>query len=475
MNFTDMIILAFSNLWRTKLRTLLTTLGVVIGIGALTSMVSFGTGMQKNVTDAFKNNDLFTSITVTSKKVNLDEIATGNVGQMAEALKSEGKPLTDSVLEAIRAIPGVELAYPNLEFAARIKLLGDSASLNVAAMPGAIRQYKPFNDLLAGAFFTSDTSRSVVIREETLSSRLKIKLLKKGGEVTLTHSDSVTGVKLMHPDSLIGKTISLVTMSVNKSKIPMALLGMMRKNPEMPFDETITEVKICGILKRQGEFGRGVFNGNLIIPLKTAEAIPKLGFSSVWDLLDQKKKEGAYGSIHVRLSDMKRMNEVKKALEEMEVGVFTISDQLAEIKRAFLILDSLLGAIGAIALIVAGLGIINTMVMSILERTREIGIMKAIGGSENEIKMIFFVEAAVIGFIGAIFGLVLGWIVTKIATFVMNTQFLPSGEDPINLFYFPVWLILGAIAFSLLISLAAALYPATRAARIDPVKALRHD
>jgi putative ABC transport system permease protein len=159
----------------------------------------------------------------------------------------------------------------------------------------------------------------------------------------------------------------------------------------------------------------------------------------------------------------------------MEVGVFTISDQLAEIKRAFLILDSLLGAIGAIALIVAGLGIINTMVMSILERTREIGIMKAIGGSENEIKMIFFVEAAVIGFIGAIFGLILGWIVTKIATFVMNIQFLPSGEDPINLFYFPVWLILGAIAFSLLISLAAALYPATRAARIDPVKALRHD
>jgi putative ABC transport system permease protein len=195
----------------------------------------------------------------------------------------------------------------------------------------------------------------------------------------------------------------------------------------------------------------------------------------VWDLLDQKKKEGAYGSIHVRLSDMKRMNEVKKALEEMEVGVFTISDQLAEIKRAFLILDSLLGAIGAIALIVAGLGIINTMVMSILERTREIGIMKAIGGSENEIKMIFFVEAAVIGFIGAIFGLILGWIVTKIATFVMNTQFLPSGEDPVNLFYFPVWLILGAFAFSLLISLAAALYPATRAARIDPVKALRHD
>jgi ABC-type antimicrobial peptide transport system permease subunit len=250
---------------------------------------------------------------------------------------------------------------------------------------------------------------------------------------------------------------------------------MLRNKPEMPFDETVTLLKVSGILKKSGPFGNRGFSGGIIIPIGTAQKIPKLGFSSVYDLLDTKHKPGTYSSIHVRISDLKKMDEVKNALKEMKVGVFSIADQLSEIKRAFLILDSLLGAIGAIALIVAGLGIINTMVMSILERTREIGIMKAIGGSENEIKMIFFVEAAVIGFIGAIFGLILGWIVTKIATFVMNTQFLPSGEDPVNLFYFPVWLILGAFAFSLLISLAAALYPATRAARIDPVKALRHD
>jgi putative ABC transport system permease protein len=89
--------------------------------------------------------------------------------------------------------------------------------------------------------------------------------------------------------------------------------------------------------------------------------------------------------------------------------------------------------------------------------------------------MIFFVEAAVIGLVGALFGLVLGWIVTKIANLVMNLQIIPDVAEPVNLFYFPIWLILGAIAFSILISLAAGLYPAMRAARIDPVKALRHD
>jgi len=131
--------------------------------------------------------------------------------------------------------------------------------------------------------------------------------------------------------------------------------------------------------------------------------------------------------------------------------------------------------IGTIALIIAALGIINTMLMSILERTREIGIMKAVGGSENGIKMIFFVEASFIGLIGAIFGLLLGWAVTRIANQIMNARIIPDLNQRVDLFYFPLWLILGAVAFSILVSLAAGLYPAIRAARIDPVRALRHD
>ncbi len=257
--------------------------------------------------------------------------------------------------------------------------------------------------------------------------------------------------------------------------MPNALFSMLRDKPELPFDETTTRLEVIGILKRAGQFGANVFSGGAIIPTGMAEKIPKLEFSSVWDILNNKNQKGTYGSIHVRLTHMKKMDEVKASLDAMDVGVFTIADQLEEIKRGFLILDSILGAIGAIALIVAGLGIINTMVMSILERTREIGIMKAIGGSEKEIKMIFFVEAAVIGFVGAIFGLFLGWLVTRVANMVMNAQIIPDGMDPVNLFYFPLWLIFGAIAFSILISLAAGLYPAIRAARIDPVRALRHD
>jgi len=475
MNLFDMTLLGLSNLWRTKLRTLLTVLGVVIGIGALTSMVSFGTGMQKNITDAFVSNDIFTSITVTPRKLDFNEIATGDAKLLTEAAKGESKPLTDSILLAIRSIKGVELAYPNLEFPARVKLLDDSASLTITAMPAALGSYKPYSELLAGSFFPTDSARFVILREEILSSVFNIRLIKSGEHSTLSHSDSIKGVKLMHPDSLIGKSISLISMSVNQSGIPSALFGMMSGSSGLPIEETLTELKIGGILKQKGQFASGMSGGQVIVPIATAESIPRLVFTSIWDLLDNKKKEGTYGSIHVRIDDMKNMDAVKKELDAMEVGVFSIADQLQEIRRSFMIINSILGAIGAIALMVAGLGIINTMVMSILERTREIGIMKAIGGSETEIRMIFFVEAAVIGLIGALFGLMLGWVVTRVANFVMNLQIVPDGIEPVDLFYFPMWLILGAIAFSILISLAAGLYPAMRAARIDPVKALRHD
>jgi ABC-type lipoprotein release transport system permease subunit len=89
--------------------------------------------------------------------------------------------------------------------------------------------------------------------------------------------------------------------------------------------------------------------------------------------------------------------------------------------------------------------------------------------------VIFFIEAGIIGFIGAIFGLVLGWVVTLIANTIANTQFLPAGESPVDFFYFPAWLIFGAIGFSVILSLLAGMYPAIRAAGVDPVKALRHD
>lgn len=474
MNLPDMILLAMANLRRTKLRTFLTTLGVVIGIGALTSMVSFGTGMQKNITDAFEANDLFTRITVTPRQINLDDMAAGNVSEMAAAMNQETTPLNDSLLEIIKQLPHVKIAFPDLAFPARIRLMNDSANTRVQAIPSEMKVFRPFDDLLAGEFFEHDSVKKMIIRKEYLQ-KLKIKLIEGDEPVVLSKEDSLKGFKLIHPDSLIGKPLKMITVSMNASNIPGMVLGMISNNGRMPFDETITGLEIAGITRQSETIGDNAYNGGVLIPIGLAKKIPKLNFSSVWDLLDKKNTGETYSSIQVRVDDIQKTGEVADQLRALNVGVFSIIDQLEEIKRVFIILNSLLSAIGIIALIVAGLGIINTMVMSILERQREIGIMKAIGGSESEIRMIFFVEVSLIGFTGALFGLALGWVVTKIANLVVNTQILPPDMEPVNLFYFPAWLIVGAVLFSLLISLAAGLYPASRAARIDPVRALRHD
>jgi putative ABC transport system permease protein len=473
MNLQDMTRMGFSNLWRTRLRSTLTVVGVVIGIGALTSMVSFGTGMQKNITDAFKENDLFTSMNVTPKKINMEEIMEGDVSGIADMMGEKPEPLTDSILKAIREIDHVEIAFPEETFAGKLKLNHRETQKSIQPFPASMRRYNPYNDLLAGDFYPSDSSRAVVIRWETLRD-LGLIVDYPGLEYTLSREDSLKGTRIIAGDSVIGMEITLFTAALNED-FPSNPLGILMKRNFEPFREVERNYTICGIVERRDEFSFDRFRGGLFIPELTAREIPRVSFSSVWDILGGDRGQGTYSSIYVRVDDMEELTGVRKQIEAMGVGVFAIADQLKEIRRSFLIMDGLLGAIGTIALIIAALGIINTMLMSILERTREIGIMKAVGGSENEIKFIFFIEAACIGLVGAVFGLMLGWVVTRIANSIMNSAIIKSELGPIDLFWFPLWLILGAVAFSVVISLAAGLYPAIRAARIDPVRALRHD
>jgi putative ABC transport system permease protein len=159
----------------------------------------------------------------------------------------------------------------------------------------------------------------------------------------------------------------------------------------------------------------------------------------------------------------------------MGLRVFALADQFQEVQKGFLIMNMVLAAVGMIAIVVASLGIVNTMVMSILERYSEIGIMKAVGASDRDIRRIFFFESSVIGFVGGVFGFALGWAVSGVINRVVNYFLAKQGVPFITYFSFPAWLIVGAVTFSVAVSLAAGVYPAMRAARIDPVRALRHD
>ncbi len=475
MKIGDMIELGFANLWRTKLRTTLTTLGVVIGIGALTSMISFGTGMEKNITEAFKNNDLFNSLTVTARKIDLESIAEGDVSSLTNQVNQTVTRLSDSTLAQINDVEGVNIAFPELTFKAKLKVLDKDREVTVSGIPHSLETYQPFNNITYGSFFENDSSAVVIVRWETLK-RMKIIVEDPDEPVKFNFEEKDQKFLVLPPDSLIGKPIQITTAVMDYSNLALNPMKLLSGNREIPFKEKTTTFILGGIIKKKTQFDNQNVRGDVLVPYKTANKVPRLGFTNIWDVLGGDSNDGGYSAIYVRLKDPKFMDPVVKTLkDDLGLNVFAITDQLKEIRRGFLILDGILGAIGTIALIVAGLGIVNTMIMSILERTREIGIMKAIGGSENQIKWIFFVEAGSIGLVGAVFGLILGWIVTRIANQIANSQFMPAGEPHVDFFYFPLWLIFGSVAFSILLSLIAGLYPAIRAARIDPVRALRHD
>jgi predicted lysophospholipase L1 biosynthesis ABC-type transport system permease subunit len=235
---------------------------------------------------------------------------------------------------------------------------------------------------------------------------------------------------------------------------------------------------IVGIVEREtGPFAAGGGGAaGLMLPLGKARVMYEGSPAAAAALLrDPSRKSVTYPSAVVRVAKASSTQDVEEQIKKLGFQAFSLNDALQGAKRAFIILDIVLSLIGSIALAVSSLGIVNTMVMSILERTREIGIMKAIGGSDGDIRRIFLIEASAIGFFGGASGVVLGWLVGRIINFGANVYIQQQGGTPGNLFSLPFWLVGGAIGFSIAVSLVAGSYPAARAAKLNPIEALRHD
>ncbi|MCP5097292.1 MAG: FtsX-like permease family protein, partial [Chloroflexi bacterium] len=173
---------------------------------------------------------------------------------------------------------------------------------------------------------------------------------------------------------------------------------------------------------------------------------------------------------------------VEQAITAQGFFVFSFQSILRSVNTIFLVIQAIVGGIGGLALIVAAFGIANTMIMSIYERTREIGLMKAVGATNRDVMFIFLAEAGTIGVIGGIGGVIAGLLLGQIGGFV-GQQFLlaqiaqtggsPDGLD--SLVYTPLWLPIFAIIFAALVGVISGIYPALRAIRLDPIAALRYE
>jgi len=177
----------------------------------------------------------------------------------------------------------------------------------------------------------------------------------------------------------------------------------------------------------------------------------------------------------VTVTDERLYNRVRSDIESMGFHIYSFPDQFEQMRRSFLIFDAIVGAIGFLALFIASLSIVNTMVMSINERTREIGILKSLGAEEGQIRALFLLESGLIGLIGSAAGLLIGYGVSRLGSLILRRIMVGQQAPPVDLFSLSIWIVLGAVGFGVGVSLVSGLYPAARAARVDPVQALRQE
>ncbi|MDX6405145.1 MAG: hypothetical protein QOH70_2600 [Blastocatellia bacterium] len=498
MPFFDLLRLAFRNLREAKLRATLTSMGVIVGVAVIVTMVSFGLGLQRNMLSRFRALDLFNEMRVFGKNVFTMAAAGGNQNaarrgdnpnnRQGPSFKPDKEPtriLDDAAIAEISKIPGVAYVEPSLSIFTYVRVNGHSQieSIGGASVPNASSRFKDFK---AGQMLSSPDADEAVVKDTFAR------------DFGFEKAEDAVGktIEFLAAPNKSGTSAKEKTTPKIAEEEPPGFFGLPLEQdtgPDNGSGELVAKTfRIVGVVNTEIKEGAGqgglrglLPDARIYIPLKAARAWSKehrspmgmvaLALARQSGSLGQSDGEG-YDSAVVRVTDPVVMTEVRRQLTEKGFGSFSIVDQLDQIRTVFLIIDSALGLLGGISLLVASFGIANTMIMSILERTREIGIMKAIGAEDKEIKLIFFFEAAVIGLTGGVIGSLAAWGIDAVANRLAYRFILkPQGASFVDFFYLPPYLWLGAIVFALSVSILAALYPAARAARIDPVRALRHD
>jgi ABC-type antimicrobial peptide transport system permease subunit len=489
MPLLDILYLSLRNLREAKLRATLTTMGVIVGVAVIVTMVSFGLGLQRNTVERFKALDLFNEVMVYGQSLTNLAMSGAGGSQNAEQPNEDGrrpregnrntKPATrildEAAIAEIEKIPGVAYVEPAIAFNTFMRSNGRVLTQVVAgaSIPNESSRFKEF---VAGSMIGSADASDAVVTEQ---------LARDFGYA--------------NPSDALGKNLEFLAPPEKKkngeeSGSGASIFGIPLEDEEPAGtgeDALVARsFRIVGVLKetKGGQQGgiRGLMaNANVFVPLKAARSWTMeyrnpmtevaLELARSQGRIEKEQAEG-FISATVRVTDPVALTAVRSRLTELGFQSFSIMDQMEQLRTVFLIINATLGLLGGISLLVASFGIANTMIMSILERTREIGIMKAIGAEDKEIRLIFFVEAAVIGFVGGVIGVLTAWGIDGVSNRLAYRYILkPQNASYVDFFYIPAYLWLGAIAFAVLVSIIAALYPASRAARIDPVKALRHD
>ncbi|MFY9732206.1 MAG: FtsX-like permease family protein [Candidatus Acidiferrales bacterium] len=469
MKARDLGELALRNLREALLRNSLTTLGIAVGVASLVAMLSLGVGLQELATKRLSNSGLFDTIIVMSKSGLRGfgrpsepprRAAAGGSDQSSEQDQAPrvSPPLDDAVREALQKLPNVVEVYPQIRFPTEIRFAGKPYATMVAGIPDSARGNGAF-DGINGNFFSGGNADEAILQSEFAKD-----LSEK-------------------PSSLIGKDLVLryaerQALDTQAAGASGSSTGENGENGGGGFSVVPREknLRIVGIVDTEPAAGfGGIGSGRVLIPLAVAETLRAAQLNDLRDVVRGANGKTTYASLTVRAKSPSQVEKIETAIKDMGFSTFSLLDATRNLRIFFTIFDSLLGIFGSLALAVSTLGIVNTLVMAILERRREIGVLKALGAADRDVKQLFFAEAGVMGLMGGIFGVGMGWVIGRAVTFGTNVYLRRQDLPPAHVFSVPLWLILGGIVFSVVVSLVAGLYPASRAARLNPVEALRYE
>jgi putative ABC transport system permease protein len=473
MRLIDYILIAFRNIRRQKLRSALTIFAVVIGATSVTIMLALVLGAKNFVAQQFDANGTLQQVAVSPK---------ANITSYKDIQNnSGGGPCTDCV-KLTDAMVAKITALPHVSGVARVVDQGGSlAAISYGSKKLDLQQVTAYdangiitNTMLAGRDINASDTTGVITITSDYADALGFKGNYKaliGKQVTLQTQGFYTGIGAVitppsaqpgnnpssnqqAPTNLTAIVVGVADDSNNGQTIRVPLDWMRGMQEQRMYQQ------VGAPQQTQCQNQRGPCNSSAPqFTLVTTDELAANGYSSLTVKADSTKDAAAVAS----------------SIKQLGVSAADASTFIKAQLQIFNIIGLVLGGIGGIALAVAAIGVVNTMIMAILERTREIGVMRAVGAKRSTVRRLFTFEASLLGFWGGVFGVGVGYGLTRVANVFINKQLSTNSLTTRNIVTLPLWLIVAVIGITTIIGMLAGLYPARRAAKLDPVEALHYE
>ncbi|MGD2104167.1 MAG: ABC transporter permease [Anaerolineae bacterium] len=456
MAIGDLTRLVWGNLLRRKARVVMTAVGVIIGTAAVIVLVSLAAGLQRSATQDLGSIGELTEITVSPGSI------ARSFGGASLGRAGEEAVLTDRAVAEFRELPGVVAATPleQLRGSARLELNRLEGYAQIVGIdPSQVDELDLELDSGTARLGRWQALVGARVDENFYNPRTGRAAGPFPRGMPVAAGVPPEGIEGVEPPDLQGQPMQLVLTKVGDEGRPM---------------ERTIRLRVTGTLAESG----GQRDYTLYLALSDVVSLNRWYSGAQSD-----PGRDGYSQALVKVASPDQALAVEREITGRGFFAFSARSALQGINQVFLIIQGVFGGIGAIALVVAAFGIANTMLMAIYERTREIGLMKAVGATNRDVMSVFLAEAGAIGLLGGVagvlFGVGLGVSIDWIAGIYLRGQAAQSGagaaDMSISIVHTPLWLPVFALVFSALVGVVSGVYPAVRAASLDPIAALKYE